>query len=150
VRGEPYEIIHEQKCRGAPELRDGKIFIGGDLRHLPRRVTEFLKKEVKKDFSLASARYAQLLGVQIRRIQIRDTITRWGSCNRSGTLCFSWRLIFAPPHVLDYLCAHEVAHLRHMDHSKKFWALVENICPHTSEARVWLKANGNTLLAIGK
>jgi len=149
LRGEPVVIVHDSALRGPARLGEKTIVMGGDVRHLPRRLTEFLKKEARCDFEVACARYAQQLNVQIRRLQLRDTITRWGSCNRSGTLCFSWRLIFAPPFVLDYLAAHEVAHLRHMDHSKKFWALVEDICPRTQEARAWLKTNGNALLAIG-
>ena len=147
-RGTPHRIVHEPHRR-LTSVENGHVFIGGDLRHLRRRLTEFLKKEAKKNFVDVSIHYAKMLDVEVKRIQLRDTATRWGSCNRSGTICYSWRLIFAPPFVLDYLCAHEVAHLRHMDHGKKYWALVEEICPHMNQARVWLKTNGNALLAIG-
>jgi predicted metal-dependent hydrolase len=148
LRGVPHMIVHEPKLRGLAKIENGKISIGGDTRHLPRRLRELLKKEAKRDYEDAVGRYAQKLDVNVRRIQLRDTRSRWGSCNKDGTLCFSWRLVMAPPIILDYLSAHEVAHLRHMDHSKKFWALVAEICPHTQDARAWLKANGNALLAI--
>jgi predicted metal-dependent hydrolase len=150
LRGEPHTITHEPKLRGTAYIESAKIFIGGDLRHLPRRLRDFLKKQAKRDFEEVVARHAQSLNVHVRRIQLRDPRSRWGSCSRMGVISFSWRLIMAPPFVLDYLCAHEVAHLRHMDHGKKFWVLVEEICPHRHEARTWLKANGNALLAIGE
>jgi predicted metal-dependent hydrolase len=148
LRGVPHEIVNQPKLRLA-KIENAKIFIGGDARHLPRRLREFFKKEAKRDFCEAAARYASILNVRVRRIALRDTRSRWGSCNKDGGLSFSWRLIMAPVFVLDYLAAHEVAHLRHMDHGKKFWALVEDICPHMRAARAWLKANGNALLATG-
>ena len=80
------------------------------------------------------------------RITVRDTATRWGSCSSARTLSFSWRLIFAPDYVRDYVVAHEVAHLKEMNHSPRFWAHVETLTPHTRRARKWLRENGRTLL----
>lgn len=149
LRGEKHLVVHDRHQHGTVHKSEGTLAVSGDAAHLPRRLRDYLKKEAKKDFEKAVAVYAEKLGVKVRRIQIRDTRTRWGSCSSEGVLCFSWRLIYAPPFVLDYLAAHEVAHLRIMDHSPRFWKLVEQLCPDTPQARKWLKANGNMLLAIG-
>ncbi|WP_163364112.1 M48 family metallopeptidase, partial [Klebsiella aerogenes] len=82
--------------------------------------------------------YAAALGERPRRITLRDTRSRWGSCTASGELNFSWRLVMAPPMVLDYLVAHEMAHLREMNHSQRFWRLVAGVCPHMDAAEAWL------------
>ena len=82
-------------------------------------------------------------------IRYRDQITRWGSCTAEGHLSFSWRLIMAPPLVLDYLAAHEVAHLAEMNHSRRFWQLCRSLAPETETARAWLAAQGPALHAIG-
>jgi predicted metal-dependent hydrolase len=82
-------------------------------------------------------------------ITIRDQRSRWGSCSASGGLNFSWRLIMAPPHVLDYLAAHEVAHLVHMNHSDEFWALTRSLSGDTDKAEAWLKAHGASLHRYG-
>ena len=80
---------------------------------------------------------------------MRDTKSRWGSCSASGCLNFSWRLILAPPFVLDYLAAHEVAHLKEMNHSRRYWATLRKLCPHTDEAERWLKRHGTELHKYG-
>lgn len=149
LRGEKHRIVHEPLLHGIVHKRGDEIIVSGDRAHLPRRLKDYLKKEAKKDFECAVEKHSGKLGVKIKRIQVRDPRTRWGSCSVEGVICFSWRLIFAPPYVLDYLAAHEVAHLRVMDHSKKFWDLTEKLCPETPRARAWLKANGNMLLTIG-
>jgi predicted metal-dependent hydrolase len=89
------------------------------------------------------------LGVEFRRISVRDQTSRWGSCSSTGVLSYSWRLIFAPPFVLEYLAAHEVAHLVEMNHSRRFWRLVEHICPHVGRAKTWLDAHGGDLHRYG-
>lgn len=93
----------------------------------------------------ATDRHAASIGRQVRRITLRDTRSRWGSCTSEGNLMFSWRLILAPPEVLDYVAAHEVAHLVHMDHSRAFWAQVERLFPPHEPARAWLKREGTGL-----
>ena len=82
-------------------------------------------------------------------MRFKDTTSRWGSCTADGKLAFSWRIMMAPPTVIDYLVAHEVAHLKEMNHGPKFWALCRKLCPRTDEARAWLKRNGGALQAIG-
>jgi predicted metal-dependent hydrolase len=93
--------------------------------------------------------YAAAIGQAPTRITVRDTRSRWGSCTAQGALNFSWRLILAPPVVLDYLVAHEMAHLREMNHSARFWSLVGSICPNVDEAERWLKRNGASLHRYG-
>ena len=84
-----------------------------------------------------------------RRISLRDTSSRWGSCSSTGALNFSWRLILAPPDVLDYLAAHEVAHIVHMNHSPMFWKLARRLYPDTDRAEAWLRAHGADLHRFG-
>lgn len=89
--------------------------------------------------------YHQFTGGNYQRITIRDQKTRWGSCSGNGTLSFSFRLMMAPPRVLDYVVVHELCHLTHMNHSKDFWHMVESILPDYKEHRKWLKESGHTL-----
>ena len=91
---------------------------------------------------------AQTIHHSISKIDLRDTSSRWGSCSSDGRLMLSWRLVLAPPYVLDYVVGHEVAHLKHMDHGKQFWALCYSLCDKPDDARAWLKHNGNHLLNI--
>ncbi|MBC8269352.1 MAG: M48 family metallopeptidase [Rhodospirillaceae bacterium] len=92
---------------------------------------------------------ATQIGKKATRITIRDTRTRWGSCSFKGCLSFSWRLVMAPPGVLDYVVAHEVAHLAHMNHGPEFWDTVDSLCPNASNGRAWLSENGSALHRIG-
>ena len=110
------------------------ICVSGERPHVARRVTDFLKREARKDLEAAVARHSKQLGVKPRRMVLRDTVSRWGSCSSTGGLNFSWRLILAPPFVLDYLAAHEVAHMVHMNHSPLFWKLARRLHPGTDRA----------------
>ena len=85
----------------------------------------------------------------MKRVSVRDQSSRWGSCSTTGVLSYSWRLIFAPPFVLEYLAAHEIAHLVEMNHSRRFWRLVERICPDVARAKAWLDAHGSELHRYG-
>lgn len=95
----------------------------------------------------ACDRHAQALGRRFQAISLRDTRSRWGSCTHDGRLMFSWRLAMAPPEVLDYVAAHEVAHLAHMDHSEAFWATTARLMPDYASHRGWLRQHGHSLLA---
>ena len=152
--GVDHRIVHRRAARGTVWIETGEgderlLCVAGAEPHIPRRLRDFLKREAKSDLELASRRAAQALGVAIRRVSIRDQSSRWGSCSTTGVLSYSWRLILAPPFVLDYLAAHEVAHLIEMNHSRAFWRLVERICPHTSRARSWLNTHGTGLHRYG-
>jgi predicted metal-dependent hydrolase len=154
LRGVAHKIVHRAGSRGTvwAELRDSgeKILcVAGAAEHIDRRVHDFLKREARKDLQKAATLYARELGVKVTRISIRDQSSRWGSCTSAGSLSFSWRLILAPPYVLDYLAAHEVAHLVEMNHSAKFWKVVAKICPATERAKSWLDTHGNDLHRYG-
>ena len=117
--------------------------------HHNRRVGDFLKREAQRDLDAASRRYAEALDVTIKRISVRDQSSRWGSCSSTGVLSFSWRLILAPPFVLDYLAAHEVAHLVELNHSPRFWRLLKRLNPDTERAKAWLDTHGTDLHRYG-
>jgi len=126
-----------------------QICISGEKDHAPRRFSDWLRAEVRKDIAAGVTKHAKTLECAPKRIAVRDQATRWGSCSTSGTLSFSWRLIFAPPFVLDYVAAHEVAHLREMNHGPRFWRLVKDAMPGMQKARTWLKAHGAELHRFG-
>jgi predicted metal-dependent hydrolase len=153
LRGAPHRIVHRPAARGVAFVeRAGEadlLVVAGDPAHLPRRVRDFLMREARRDLEPAVARHAAALGVSIERVTIRDTVSRWGSCSSKGALSFSWRIVMAPPVVLDYLAAHEVAHRREMNHSPRYWAVVERLFPRFSEAEAWLKRNGGSLHRYG-
>jgi hypothetical protein len=105
----------------------------------------FLKSRARERLAARVAHHAQALGRTPGKLTLRDTRSRWGSCTPAGDLMFSWRLIMAPPAILDYVAAHEVAHLRHMNHSSAFWDTCARLYPDHACARRWLKENGPTL-----
>ena len=147
IRGERCLIRHSGSRRGTVALAEAAIVVSGDEAHLGRRLTDWLKAEAKRDLLTASEFYASAMGVKFHRLSVRDQKSRWGSCSSDGTLSYSWRLILAPPFVLDYVAAHEVAHLKHMNHGRNFWRLVLTHCPNASRAKSWLKAHGAELHA---
>jgi predicted metal-dependent hydrolase len=153
IRGLDHHIIETGALRGlvrAKRIGEVRILeVPGSPEHVSRRVTEFLKREARGDLEAAVARHVATARAQVRRISIKDTKSRWGSCSANGTLSFSWRLILAPPFVLDYLAAHEVAHLRELNHSHKFWRLTRSLFPRTDEAEAWMKRHGAQLHRYG-
>jgi predicted metal-dependent hydrolase len=154
LRGEPHRIVHRRGARGTVWTEtDGSgqrlLCVAGEPPHVDRRISDFLKREAQRDLDAASRNYAAQLGVSIKRICVRDQSSRWGSCSNTGVLSFSWRLILAPPFVLDYLAAHEVSHLVELNHSPRFWRLVKRLYPQLERAKVWLDANGTDLHRYG-
>ena len=132
------------RVRG-PRLQDGVLVVPGDPDRLGPRVAAFLKVQARDRLAEAAGRHADALGRSHGRLTLRDTRSRWGSCSSRGDLMFSWRLIMTPPDVLDYVAAHEVAHLAHMDHSTAFWACVERLFPDFRTCRGWLRDHGADL-----
>ena len=154
LRGEPHRIVHRRGLRGTVWVEvadDGerRLCVAGDSPHVDRRVADFLRREARSDLERASRHFAERLGLAVKQVSIRDPSSRWGSCTSDGKLSFSWRIMMAPPAVIDYLVAHEVAHLKEMNHGAKFWKLCEQLCPETERCRAWLKRNGGALQAIG-
>jgi predicted metal-dependent hydrolase len=148
--GAPHRIRHRADARGTVWREGPEIHVAGRPEHLPRRLRDWLTGELRG--RLVPLVYAKAARVErpVKRITVRDSRSRWGSCGPDGTMSFSWRLVFAPPEVLDYLVAHEVAHLVHLNHGPHFWALARRLCESPIEApQAWLKKNGETLLQYG-
>lgn len=146
--GVPHRIRHEPgRCGWAVDC--GELRVGGAPEFLARRVTDLLRDEAQRTLAVRAAGKAALVGLAVRRVIVKDTRSRWGSCTADGTLMFCWRLVMAPDAVQDYVVAHEVAHLRHMDHGQAFWALAERLSPHRRAADAWLAAEGAGLQRVG-
>lgn len=152
LRGVPHRIVHTGKIRGITEIayegEERVILVSGLEDHLTRRLCAFLKKEARADLERLASYHAATIRKPIKSITMKDTRSRWGSCTWDGNLSFSWRIVMAPDFVIDYLAAHEVAHLQEMNHSAAFWTLCKTLCPRTEEARRWLKAHGSQLHAL--
>jgi hypothetical protein len=154
LRGVPHRVVHRRGVRGTVWIEIGddgerSICVAGEAPHVDRRVCDFLKREAKSDLDTASRRAAEKLGVKVKRVSVRDQSSRWGSCSTTGNLSYSWRLILAPTFVLDYLAAHEAAHLMEMNHSRRFWRLVERVCANSARAKNWLDNHGTDLHRYG-
>ena len=144
----------ELVIRNAPREGKGPVWIDNEAyrptlrvvglpEHTPRRIEDWLKKQARARLKNRVEYYANELGVTAGRVTVRDASSRWGSCSTSGNLSFSWRLIMAPAYVLDYVAAHEVAHLREMNHGPRFWRLVERFVGENAiEAQAWLREHG--------
>jgi len=150
VRGIAHRIVHRAGMRGTvwAETRESGeriLCVAGEPEHIDRRVHDHLKREARCDLQKAAQAYAQALGVKVKRLSIRDQSSRWGSCTSAGSLSFSWRLILAPGFVLDYVVAHEVAHLREMNHGARFWRLVGEMIADVDKPQLWLNQHGSAL-----
>lgn len=152
IRGARHRLVRTGRVRGLTRqtTRDGEavLEVGGAPEHFGRRVRDYLKREARRDLEAAVALHTANLGRRARSIRLKDTRSRWGSCTSAGDLAFSWRIVMAPDFVIDYLAAHEAAHLQEMNHGPAFWALCRRLCPRTDEAKKWLKAHGTTLHAL--
>jgi hypothetical protein len=131
-----------------PRIEGGALVVPGDPAQAGPRAAAFLKLLARDRLVAACDRHAERLGRPYARLTLRDTRSRWGSCTADGALMFSWRLVLAPPEVLDYVAAHEVAHLAEMNHSAAFWALVEHLYPGHAASRRWLRTEGQALHAL--
>ncbi len=135
---------------GAPvRLEGGEIRVAGRPEHMARRVRDWLRGEARRRIEPVTAARAAEIGRSVTRITIRDQKSRWGSCAPGGRLSFNWRLVLAPGWVLDYVVAHEVAHLVEANHSAAFWQIVERLDGNAAEARNWLRRHGLALQRYG-
>lgn len=126
-------------------LHGEALQVPGDPAQAGARLKAWLRVLARDRLAGATARHAASLGVRVNSLALRDTRSRWGSCSAAGRLMFSWRLVMAPPAVLDYVAAHEVAHLVEMNHSPAYWSVVERIYPEWRPQRAWLHAKGQDL-----
>lgn len=147
LRGVPHTVQFAARDKGPVVIiraaPDGPVIdVRGRAEHCARRLRDWLRDEARRDLDERVGLHAKRLGLSPRKLSLRDQTSRWGSCSSSGVLSFSWRLILAPPPVLDYVAAHEVAHLAEMNHGPRFWALVRQTFPDMDQARLWLRQHG--------
>lgn len=166
--GQPLAVVHrtDPAARGPAGERvvwvdGGALHVRGAADHLPRRIEDFLRAEAKARLGALARDKGEALGRLPARVTVRDTASRWGSCSAAGALSFSWRLVMAPPAVIDYVAAHEVAHLAHMNHGTRFWRACAGLLAaedgtgdgigaqrRIERARAWLRHNGPALHAV--
>lgn len=149
ILGVPHRIVHDPAAGRGVRCAEGELRVGGPAEHLGARLAAWLRAEARRQLLVRSRAAALKLGVTVAAVTVRDTRSRWGSCASSGRLSYSWRLLLAPESVLDYVVAHEVAHLVEMNHSARFWAVVDRLHPDADRCRAWLKAKGQDLHLYG-
>lgn len=141
-RGEPVRLE-----RSGAEIRFGAEIVrinGSELDFRPA-IERHLWRLAARELPPRVLELAGLHQFQVRRVMVRNQRSRWGSCSRRGTISLNWRLIQAPKFVCDYLVLHELAHLREMNHSRRFWDELARLCPNFGEAEKWLKENSGLL-----
>lgn len=143
VEGELLELVPGSGRQ--VRIKGKELVVPGCEDQAGQRVLTWLKARARQQLTSASLHYAQKLGRDFGRITLRDTRSRWGSCSHEGNLMYSWRLILAWPEVLEYVAAHEVAHLEEMNHSPAFWATVTGLYGDWKPARKWLRESGHEL-----
>ena len=149
-RGKPLIVRHGGNTRGLVKFDGDRLIVFGRQEHFRRRLTDWLKSQARCEIGKLVTNKSSKIGCKAGRIAIRDQKGRWGSCSSNGNLAFSWRLIMAPSFVLDYVVAHEVAHLVEHNHSRAFWNVVRSLTNHTDGGRIWLKHEGLQLHRYGK
>jgi predicted metal-dependent hydrolase len=150
VLGVPHLICRDSNPAAPPvAIGDGEIRVRGAPEHIPRRVRDHLVRLARQELTHRARLDAARIGKEVTRVTVRDTKSRWGSCSAAGALSFSWRLILAPEPVLDYVVAHEVAHLAEMNHGPRFWKLVRTMVADPAATRAWLKRHRAELLSYG-
>lgn len=146
IEGKPHLIVHAPDQVGGAWLEHDRLMVSGEKAFVNRRVADFLRAHATTVLKREVQTMADNTGLHPSRVDIRDTSSRWGSCSSSGRIMLSWRVIMAPPLVRHYLIAHELSHLRHMNHGPLFWLQVANITPHRKQAETWLRQKGPLLL----
>ena len=149
VLNEPHVIHHAPDARRGVWREDGGIYVSGSADHVSRRVRDWFREEARRMISPLAHDLADSIDKTVTRISVRDPKSRWGSCSQDGRLSFSWRLVMAPHHVLHYVVAHEIAHLKVLNHSQRFWQTVEALTEQREAATRWIKQNGAELYRYG-
>ncbi|MCB1556992.1 MAG: M48 family metallopeptidase [Alphaproteobacteria bacterium] len=151
ILGRPLKIdVQKAAMISKITLTDTALLVPPGRASIETRIRRFLGEEARRTLTALAQEKAAAIGKPLKSVQIRDTKSRWGSCSADGRVCFSWRLIFAPWESLDYVVAHEVAHLVHMNHGPKFWALCAELSTDYAKGKQWIKAHGADLLRYGE
>ena len=143
--GQELVLKHCENLRAGVQIENGYLLVSGEKAFFARRVRDFIKQQAQKILYQMSIEKAAKLQCKINRVIIKDTKSRWGSCSSLNNINYNWRIMMAPPQVIDYLTAHEVAHLRHQNHSEEFWKCVDFLAEDVAYGRRWLKKNAETL-----
>jgi len=143
--GRKYTISHQPEARCGVRPENEILIVSGGAEFLHRRVRDYIKKQAANEFYTRSVALARKLGYKINSVTIKDTKSRWGSCSTLNNINYNWRIAMAPDFVIDYLMAHEVAHLKHQNHSAAFWECVNSLCSDWKKGQQWLKKNGKSL-----
>lgn len=143
--GQRVTIKHNAAARRGVWLEDNILNVSGSAEFLHRRVRDYIKQRAADVFYKISADYAERLGEKLTGISIKDTKSRWGSCSVLHHINYSWRIALAPDYVINYLIAHEVSHLKHPNHSVRFWACVADLYPDWKQGNDWLRKYGKSL-----
>ena len=144
-KGKSFLICHGNHFSKQCQIYGDKILVANDAEEAGLQVRNFLIKEIKDTATPLVLKFSKMIGEKHKNIKFKDTKSRWGSCTSDKTLMLSWRLIMAPEAVLEYVIAHEVAHLRHMNHGAKFWETVKILCKDYKALRKWVRSEGVTL-----
>ncbi len=150
ISGELVTIRHVPGSKGGAWLDGAELHVAGDPGFLARRVADLLRAEARRRLATLVRDVAAQTGLHPAKLAIRDTSSRWGSCTAAGTVMFNWRLLLAPHAVQHYVVVHELAHLRHMNHGRAFWALVAAGAPDMAAQVAWLKRHGPGLMRAGQ
>ena len=149
IHGADCLLVHAPEARAGVVLDGSRLIVSGARDFFARRVRDWLKREARRRIAGLAHDKAERIGRTVARVSVRDQQSRWGSCSATGNLSFSWRLILAPAEVLDYVVAHEVAHLEEPNHSARFWRRVDTLTEHAAFGRSWLRNHGPGLHAYG-
>ncbi len=155
LRGHPVTLENPQNMKEAVKVGGNLVSLSCDPRFFERRVYDYFRVEARLDFENAIERFLKSLyalhpdAIRFKRLYVRDMRSRWGSCSSQGNISLNWRLIMAPPFILDYVVAHEIAHLKERCHDGQFWGLCAQLFPETSQAKIWLRHNGMSLQRVG-
>lgn len=140
--GDKYKLIFSKEGKNRVQFKDNFILHPQKEKNAERLMISWYKKHAKEIIIPRAQEISKLTGLKYKQIKITSALHRWGSCNSKGTVCFPYRLIMTPPNVIDYVIVHELAHLAHLDHSPKFWTMVEKLYPNYKESKKWLKKFG--------
>ena len=147
--GTSLRIHHTDAGVGGVRRANDLLMVQGRSEDIPTRIHRWFRDQAAREIGWRVGAKTNIVGRRCNRVTIRDPRTRWGSCSQLGNLNFSWRLIMAPEHVLDYVVAHEVAHLVEMNHGPRFWAHVAELCEQPADARSWLRRHAAELHRYG-
>ncbi len=150
IFGQMVEIRYvDEPMRPSILMEGGVLYVRENAANTPGRIERFLKKLARDELEILSKEKAAKIYKTVSKVTVRDTKSRWGSCTSDGNLSYSWRLIFAPPESFDYVVAHEVAHLQHLDHSKAFWGVCKKLSRNYKDGHRWMKENSDELRRYG-